>query len=96
MFQNISIQLDPRVGRLLYSTFNAKFWTFRWPLDHVFHSSEFKLISLKKLKSVGSDHFPILIKLIFIPAEKNRHDEPQADAEDKAEENEKIAEARSI
>ena len=50
----------------------------------------------KKLKSVGSDHFPILIKLIFIPAEKNRHDEPQADSEDKAEENEKIAEARSI
>ncbi len=96
LFQKISKLLDPRVGRGLYPTFHAKFWTFRWPLDHVFHSSEFKLISLKKLKSVGSDHFPIFIKLAYIPAEKHHHEEPQADAEDKAEGDEKIAEAKSI
>lgn len=62
-FQNISRLRDPRRGRGLYNSFHAKYFFLRFPLDHIFHSSEFNLIELKKLAKIGSDHFPIFIKL---------------------------------
>lgn len=66
LFKRISGLLDPRVGRGFYNTFHAKYWIFRLPLDHVFHSHHFRLINLKVIKnSCGSDHFPVLIKLSY-------------------------------
>lgn len=66
LFKRISGLLDPRVGRGFYNTFHAKYWIFRLPLDHVFHSHHFRLIDLKVIKnSCGSDHFPVLIKLSY-------------------------------
>lgn len=55
--------LDPRVGRGLLSTFHAKYPFVRWPLDHIFHSHHFSVISLERLEKFGSDHFPLLTKL---------------------------------
>lgn len=63
LFQRVSRLLDPRKGRGLYSTFHAGYPLFRWPLDHIFFSSHFSLVSLQKLGYTGSDHFPVFIKL---------------------------------
>ena len=63
LFQRVSALLDPRIGRGLYSTFHAENPLLRWPLDHVFHSDHFKLVSLDRLQPVGSDHFPIFAHL---------------------------------
>ncbi len=82
LFQKVSKLLDPRIGRGFYNTFHAKYPLFRWSLDHVFHSSHFKLVKLKRLQSIGSDHFPIFIKLHYIPEEKNTQEEPEADGDD--------------
>ena len=63
LFLRISEMLDPRIGRGMYNTFHAKYPLMRWPLDHFFVSSHFRLINMKIEKEVGSDHFPISIQL---------------------------------
>lgn len=47
LFQRISGMLDPRVGRGLFSTFHAEHRLVRWPLDHVFHTADFRLKELR-------------------------------------------------
>ncbi len=62
-FLNISGLLDLRKGRGIFPTFHAKNILMRWPLDHIFCSPHFKLIRMKRLKRIGSDHFPVLVEL---------------------------------
>jgi endonuclease/exonuclease/phosphatase (EEP) superfamily protein YafD len=82
LFQRISGLLDPRVGRGLYPTFHADHWFARWPLDHLFHDTCFRLVELRVLGHVGSDHFPVLVRLRFDPdaeqAQAPAQDEPTA------------------
>ncbi len=70
LFQEVSGFLDPRRGRGFYNTYHAKFPVFRWPLDHVFHSTHFKLETLERVSAVNSDHFPMFIRLSYEPEEK--------------------------
>ncbi|WP_321286305.1 endonuclease/exonuclease/phosphatase family protein [uncultured Sunxiuqinia sp.] len=93
MFQKVSQLLDPRIGRGFFNTFHAQHFLMRWPLDHIFHSSDFKLIKIKRLKSIGSDHFPMYISLHFEPTSKQLHEEPQADRQEEQEAKEKIRDA---
>lgn len=67
LFQNTSELLDIRVGRGFYNTFNSKKYLLRWPLDHVFVSSEFRLLSMKSCQSIDSDHFPYYVELSYEP-----------------------------
>jgi len=60
-FKKTSGLKDPRVGRGTYSTFPTYF-SVRFPLDHIFCSSEFLLSELKVLENIGSDHFPIHVE----------------------------------
>ncbi|WP_298920290.1 endonuclease/exonuclease/phosphatase family protein [uncultured Roseobacter sp.] len=71
-FQRLSGLLDPRVGRGLYNTFQADFAVFRWPLDHLFHDTRFRLISMKRLPNIGSDHFPIFHELALASTSAGR------------------------
>lgn len=56
---------DVRVGRGFFNTYGAENIFFRWPLDHVFVTKEFKLKSLERLSKIGSDHFPIYVELVL-------------------------------
>jgi len=80
-FQNVSGLLDPRVGRGFYNTFSATMPLMRWPLDHLFHSAEFRLIDMKRLGKIGSDHFPMYFKLLLTSekAAETRPDDASAE-----------------
>lgn len=58
-FQRLSGLLDPRVGRGFYNTFSALWPVMRWPLDHLFHDPQFRLLEMSRLDKIGSDHFPM-------------------------------------
>jgi endonuclease/exonuclease/phosphatase (EEP) superfamily protein YafD len=94
LFRRVSGLLDPRVGRGLMPTFHADYSLLRWPLDHVFVSPHFQVIDMRRLPHVGSDHFPIFVRLSYEPRHKAAQAEnaEQADANDRAEADEKIAE----
>lgn len=87
LFQRISGLLDPRVGRHFINTFHANYPLLRWSLDHVFHSTDFALVKMKRLPYVGSDHFPVYVVLqtgrIFeqiqkeLPETQDDHEEAQ-------------------
>lgn len=93
LFQRLSGLLDPRRGRGLYATFHAHVAPMRWPLDHVFHSAHFTLAELRRLGDVGSDHFPIFVRLELTPGADAVQDGPDADADDHAEAADTVAEA---
>jgi endonuclease/exonuclease/phosphatase (EEP) superfamily protein YafD len=94
LFQEISGLLDPRIGRGLFSTFNARWPLLRWPLDHVFFDETLALIELRRMGRIGSDHFPIYIALCHKPEAAARQSAPQPDAEDEQEADEAIEEGR--
>ncbi|PZX55928.1 Endonuclease/Exonuclease/phosphatase family protein [Algoriphagus ratkowskyi] len=58
-----NILFDVRVGRGFYNSYNAENIFMRWPLDHVYVTKEFNLTKLERLSKIGSDHFPIYVKL---------------------------------
>lgn len=67
VFRKNSKLKDVRVGRGLYNSFNAHSSFMRWPLDHVFVTKEFRLVTLERMDNFGSDHFPIYVKLVLLP-----------------------------
>lgn len=94
LFRRISGLMDPRVGRGLLPTFHADYRLLRWPLDHVFVSPHFKVDDMVRLPYVGSDHFPIYIKLSYEPQDKHAQEAnvEEADEADHIEALEKIKE----
>lgn len=82
LFRKVSGLLDPRVGRGLHSTFHADYPLLRWPLDHLFHSEHFTLVSIQRLPSIGSDHFPLLTSLRYAPVRGQDQEPLQGNQED--------------
>lgn len=68
LFRKISGLLDPRVGRGMFNTFHVSVPFLRWPLDHLFHSEHFTVKHIKRLPSIGSDHFSLFTVLLYEPA----------------------------
>lgn len=64
-FEKRSKMKDTRRGRGMYNTFNANSWFFRWPLDYVFVSHQWKVTEMERLDDFGSDHFPFMVKLVL-------------------------------
>src|SRR5687768_2298680 len=90
LFQDASGLLDRRVGRGSYNTFHAKLPFLRFPLDHCFHSSHFRLVDFRRLAYYGSDHFPVFIKLSYEPDALLAQDELEASQSQEKEAEEKI------
>jgi endonuclease/exonuclease/phosphatase (EEP) superfamily protein YafD len=90
LFREYSGLVDPREGRGLFNTYNAFVPLFRYPLDHIFYSKEFGLLTLQKLEGIGSDHFPLLIGLNFEPDGDNTEGLEKTNADEEAEVEEKI------
>ena len=83
-FQRISGLLDPRIGRHFINTFHVKYPFLRWALDHIFHSACFTVVDIKRMPSIGSDHFPVMTTLQYEPeqASKQQSNAPSEKAED--------------
>ena len=71
LFENVGELLDVRKGRGFYNTFNVNNPILRWPLDHIFVSSEFRVIELELGEDINSDHFPTYTNLSFEPDGKD-------------------------
>lgn len=67
LFLRLSGLLDPRIGRGFYNSFDVNNPLCRYPLDHVYHSNHFRLVDLRRLPPIGSDHFPMFIELAYEP-----------------------------
>lgn len=91
LFRKISGLLDPRIGRGMFNTFHADHWFLRWPLDHLFHSRHFTLGMIRRLPHFGSDHFPMLVELVYDHVRGAEQEGLAADEEDHKLAEEKIA-----
>lgn len=85
LFRKTSGLLDPRRGRGFYSTFSAKYWFMRFPLDYIFSSADFGLESMKRMPQMGSDHFPMFISLQYNPSLEKIQEMPEANPEERKE-----------
>ncbi len=94
LFRKYSELVDPREGRGLFNTYNVSVPLLRYPLDHVFYSREFGLITLEKLEDIGSDHYPLLISLNYDPNGDNTEDVEKTDAKEDQKAEEKIEEGK--
>jgi endonuclease/exonuclease/phosphatase (EEP) superfamily protein YafD len=94
-FQRLSGLLDPRVGRGFYNTFHATVPLLRWPLDHLFHDPQFRLIEMSRLKKIGSDHFPMWFVLALAQTDTALSDPGAADASEVRDVKEMIEQERS-
>ena len=83
-FQRISGLLDPRIGRHFINTFHVKYPFLSWALDHIFYSACFTVVDIKRMPSIGSDHFPVMTTLQYDPeqASKQQSNAPTEKAED--------------
>ena len=82
-FLRVSRLLDPREGRGFYNSFDARYPVLRWPLDHIFHSEHFHLVSMSRLASIGSDHFPMHFELALMDDERLRRPRDRMTREDR-------------
>ncbi|MEZ5651757.1 MAG: endonuclease/exonuclease/phosphatase family protein [Burkholderiaceae bacterium] len=90
LFRKISRLLDPRIGRGMYNTFHARWPMMRFPLDHVFLSSHFSLVSMARAAVPGSDHFAIIIEVALGRRAQVHHSIEKPDREDWTEAKERI------
>ena len=91
LFRQTSELLDPRRGRGFFSTFSAHHFLIKYPLDYIFCSNDFGLVSMKRLPKNGSDHYATLTCLSLEPALKQEQEGAKADA-DELQEAKKVAE----
>ena len=82
LFLKMSGLLDPRHGRGFYNSFNAHYLFMRFPLDHAFISTDFKLKRIKRLHNFNSDHFPIFLSLQYEPQASDEQKSLKPDADD--------------
>lgn len=65
----------------------------RYPLDHLFHTDEFRLKHREVLDYFGSDHFPMLFDLSYEPAGQKQQAAPKLDKEANEEAEEQVESA---
>ena len=95
LFLDVGGMKDPRIGRGLYPTFNAKYPLLRWPLDHLFVTPHFGLQQLDRLDAIGSDHFPILYRVCLTQPAGKRLVPVKASGVVRADAREEVSEGRA-
>ena len=90
LFQKVSRLVDPRKGRGFISTFHARYPGLRYPLDHVFHSPDLRLVEMRRLPYVGSDHFPVYVALSYEPEAAAEQEAPLPGGDDEREAEETV------
>jgi len=95
LFQEVSGMLDPRKGRGIYPTFNANSWVWRYPLDHLFHTDDFRMVELRTLPNIGSDHLPLWVELSYEPDAEATQEAPDLDAGDNEDADEAVEDAKA-
>lgn len=63
LFKKMTGMIDPRVGRGFFSTFHANYFFLRFPLDHLFHTSDLYVGKMIRSKNFGSDHFAMYYEI---------------------------------
>ncbi len=91
LFRKMTGLIDPRIGRGLYSTFHAEYWYLRFPIDHMFHSEDICIDSMRRLDYYGSDHFPMYFSF-WVENGVDADTEPDLNEETKEEIDENIEE----
>lgn len=84
LLKKIGNLIDPREGRGFYSTFHSKYFFFRFPIDHLFHSKHFCIKTMKRLPKFGSDHFALFYELV-LAQENPKEKEPKLNGLEKQE-----------
>ena len=74
LFRKTSEMIDPRIGRGLISTFHAKYWFLRFPIDQMFHSSDIFVEKIEAQENFGSDHLPLFCEF-YIDKKNNVQDD---------------------
>lgn len=82
LFLKMSGLLDPRRGRGFYNSFNAHYPFMRFPLDHAFISTDFKLRHIRRLNNFNSDHFPIYMSVQYEAKASQQQESMHPDADD--------------
>lgn len=95
LFQEVSGLLDPRKGRGIFPTYNARSWFWRYPLDHLFHSDDFRVAEIRTLPDIGSDHFPLLVELSHEPSATAQQSAPDLDAGDREDADDAVKDAKA-
>ena len=62
-FKRVGRYLDPRIGRGLYASFDAKNPVLRFPLDQIYVTPDVAVAEFRRGPNVGSDHFPIIARV---------------------------------
>ena len=82
LFKRVSGLLDSRLGRGMFNTFSAKSYILKWPLDHIFISSEFRVKTIEVRNDVNSDHFPLFTEFTFEPEKAHLQKEEKPSKKD--------------
>ena len=95
LFQEVSGLLDPRKGRGLFATYDATSWVWRYPLDYLFHSEDFRVVDVRTLPYIGSDHFPLFVELSYEPEAAATQEAPDLDAGDQEDADDAVKSAKT-
>ena len=66
----------------MFNTFHVDYSFLRWPLDHLFHSSHFKIKNIQRLPSIRSDHFSLYTVLVYEPKHSAKQEGLKAENKD--------------
>ena len=63
LFKKMTAMIDPRIGRGFFSTYHAKYFFMRFPLDHLFHTKDLFVKIMERTENFGSDHFAMYYEI---------------------------------
>lgn len=70
-FKHVGGYVDPRVGRGMIASFDAKSRLLRAPIDQFYATPDIGVVEFRRGPDVGSDHFPLVSRIELDP-EKTR------------------------